>query len=175
LRATGRVPSTISAGAHTYRLAVRDSATREILSGLTQTIGIVVEAPLPEPVTPTEVGIQPGQVRVLPPDAQPLRPAHEQTVTLSFIITNLSGLGAPVEITAFPRDQSGRTRGTLRTTRTLNATGNTSVSLRWNVPDDALSGPYSVQLFVWDPRTFVAGQPDTYLWRQTYQSVFRVR
>jgi hypothetical protein len=39
---------------------------------------------------------------------------------------------------------------------------------------DAIPGPYALQVFVWDPVSFVPGDNSTYLARQVYPAVFRV-
>jgi hypothetical protein len=108
------------------------------------------------------------------PGSQPLRVPPGGTITLTFTYRNQSSRSAQLELLAFPRDGNDRTRGTLRTTVPIAARGVATPTLTWTVPMDAIPGPYSLQVFVWDPVSFVAGDQSTYLVRQVYSAMFRV-
>ena len=187
LSVIGQVPAGQRAGSVTYGLAVRDVNTNRTIGSLVRAITLNVPAPVPAtsptpspvptPPAPTSSagGIRPGQLVMSPPTAQPLTVARTQQTNLLFSVSNQSGVSATLNVLAFPKDPNGRTRATLRASVPVRASGSIPFQLSYLVPQDAAPGPWGVQVFIWDSRTFVPGNSTTYLIQQTFPGVFRVR
>ena len=187
LSVIGQVPAGQRAGSVTYGLAVRDFNTNRAIGSLVRAITLNVPAPAPAttprpspvPTPPAATssggGIRPGQLVMFPPTAQPLTAARTQQTNLLFSVGNQSGVSGTLNVLAFPKDPNGRTRATLRASVPVRASGSTPFELSYLVPQDAAPGPWGVEVFIWDSRTFVPGDSTSYLIQQTFPGVFRVR
>jgi hypothetical protein len=179
LRVMAQVPVTTPRGSAAYRLEVRDAGTQRLVESLRQTFTITVQPePEPEPAPPPEPtagGFIGGNISLVA--VGPVTPSVEagETIQIQYTLRNNSTRRGTVEIQVFGRDPGGNTRGSGRGTATLEpmSTANPRVSLA--VPASAPPGVYGVRVFIWDPRTFVAGDPSTYLVQRTDVPLFTVR
>ena len=91
--------------------------------------------------------------------------------------TNSFKVGGPatLRILAFPREPNGRTASTLESSVPIGPFGRQLTRLSYRVPEGAARGGWGLQLFIWDPNTFVPGDPTTYLVQENFEDVFRVR
>jgi hypothetical protein len=179
IRVIERVPLNTPRGSAVYRLEVRDANTQRLIGNLRLTFTITVQAePEPEPATPPEPaagGFIGGNISLVA--VGPVTPSVEagETIQIQYTLRNNSTRRGTVELQIFGRDPGGNTRGTGRGTATLEpmSTANPRVSLA--VPASAPPEVYGVRVFIWDPRTFVAGDPSTFLVQRTDAPVFTVR
>lgn len=168
-----RVPTNQSPGTFTYGLAVRDANTQQTLSGLVQTFRITVSAPVVEE-EPVADGIVRGQLTVTAPRGDPSTVSKGGITNITFFIRNRSDLSANLTVLGFMLDSNGAGQGTLRSTVSVTPRGDTRTALSFRVPTTSAAGPMRMQLFIWDPRTFVSGQPSTFLINETFSRVINV-
>lgn len=168
-----RVPTNQSPGTFTYGLAVRDANTQQTLSGLVQTFRITVSAPVVEE-EPVAEGIVRGQLTVTAPRGDPSTVSKGGITNITFFIRNRSDLSANLSVLGFMLDSNGAGQGTLRSVVSVGPRQDVQTALTFRVPTTSAAGPMRMQLFIWDPRTFVSGQPSTFLINETFSRVINV-
>ena len=128
---------------------------------------------VPAPVTPR--GLVPGDLDLLDPIATPGVARPGQTVQLDLPFMNAGPVSPPVTASVFILGPQGTAIADLpQLTFSPDAGMATLRTVRWTVPQAAAPGSYGVQVFAWDPNTFVAGDPSTYLIREQVLDVFTV-
>jgi hypothetical protein len=179
LRAMAQVPLSTLPGSGAYRLEVRDASTQRLVGDLRQTYSITItREPEPEPAAPPEPadgGFIGGNVSLVA--TGPMTPSVDagDTIQIQFTLRNNSNRSGRLDLMAFGQDPGGNTRGTGRGSVNLSPLGTANPRVPISIASGAPSGLYGVRVFVWDQRTFVAGDPSTYLIERTDRGIFQVR
>ncbi len=181
LQIPGVIPSSLSGPTRTYGLALRDERQRTGPSLEVRTFQLRIDEPAPAPAptpvptpTPALTGIRAGGITVEQPRAVPFFVEPGGTTQLQFFLVNNSGLSGTLNMLVFGRDPAGQTRGTGRTSVSIPRTGSARATVPLTLPSTAPPGNYRIQVFVWDDRTFVAGDPSTFVFQGFFNDVFAV-
>ncbi|MFQ6027674.1 MAG: hypothetical protein ACE5Q6_09300 [Dehalococcoidia bacterium] len=79
------------------------------------------------------------------------------------------------EALLFPIDAEDRPQEGLHVTTILESHGIRRINLEFQLPEDAVPGYWDFRIYLWDPDSFRAGNPDSYLVSRTIEGVLEVR
>lgn len=116
----------------------------------------------------------PGNLDLLDPQVTPSVAQPSQTVELKLPFLNTGPVAPPLNLQAFLTGPDGKKVDLPRQTFTPTLTAPATPTLRWRVPDGAAPGPYALQVFAWDDKTFVPGDPSTYLIREQLNDILTI-
>ncbi|MDP2945835.1 MAG: hypothetical protein Q8N61_00040 [bacterium] len=131
----------------------------------------------PAPALPAAPkGLLPDELNILAPSASPSVLNPGQTVTFTIPFTNTGPISPPIQADVYVVDSAGNGVASLPRQSFSPAIGLQTVrQLQWTVPPTAAPGSYGLQVFAWDPNTFVAGDSSTYLVRESAPNLFTVQ
>lgn len=165
------LPVDLSPGSYGLDVSVVDQLTSAPLASQTfPNLFRIVS--LPAPKAPTN--LVPGNLDLLDPQVTPSVAKPGQIVELRLPFLNTGPVAPPLNLQAFLTGPGGKTYELPRQTFTPTLAAPATPTLRWRVPQEAAPGPYDLQVFAWDDRTFVPGDPSTYLIREQMNDLFLV-
>jgi hypothetical protein len=174
------LPADLAAGSYGLQVLAFDPNT--VVPGdpasflIRQTFHSLFTVVVPEVAPPpAPAGLAPGNLDLLDPVATPAVANPGQAVAISLPFFNAGPVAPPIEADVFILGPQGTAVATLPRLAFAPDIGVATVrTVRWTVPQAAAPGSYGVQVYAWDPNTFVAGYPSTYLVREQVLDVFTV-
>ena len=151
-----------------------DPSTYLVSQDFPDLFNVAAAAPaIPTPPAPPK-GLLPEELNLLPPSASPTSVAPGQVVTFTIPFMNTGPIGPTILADSFVIGPSGAVYQLPRMSFAPQPNVPASRQLQWTVPATAAPGAYGLQVFAWDPNTFVAGDPSTYLVREDVPNLFTV-
>jgi hypothetical protein len=164
------LPADLRPGSYGLAVSVADQLTSAPLGS--QTFPNLFRFILPALKLPA--GLAPGDLDLLDPQVTPSVARPGQTVELKLPFLNTGPVAPPLNLLVFLSGPDGKTIELPRQTFTPTLNAPATPTLRWRAPEGAAPGPYDLQVFAWDDRTFIPGDPSTYLIREGVNDLFTV-
>jgi hypothetical protein len=155
------------------RLDVGAHATGMRESWLSREVAPPLAATPTPPAAPQ--GLLSGDLVLLDPEVDRETVLPGETVNIAVPFLNTGPVAPLVMAEVFVVGPQGSAVATLPNLTFSPAVGvETARTVQWRVPQTAAPGSYGIQVFAWDPNTFVPGDPATYLVREEVLDVFTV-